>query len=92
MSSMESKEISQLEKLKQQKEKLEAKIQQTENRLKQKKKKEDTRRKILLGAYYLEKLESNGGFDSIKSELDSFLTRESDRKLFGLTTVRNLNV
>ena len=47
--------------------------------------KNDTRRKILAGAILLAKVEA-GDFDSrtFKRWLDKALTREDDRKLFGL--------
>lgn len=80
---METK-LSQLEKLKRQKEILEARIQKAESLHKQRENKEETRRKILLGAYFLEKFRKNGTLESIKQELDTFLTRNSDRKLFNL--------
>lgn len=83
--------LSQLDRLKRQKEILEAKIQKAESIHKQKEKKEDTRRKILLGAYFLDKLRNDGTLDTIKKELDSFLTRNSDRKLFGLSALDNEN-
>lgn len=44
----------------------------------------ETRRKILLGAYFLDKFRKEGTFNSIKIELDHFLKRNSDRKLFEL--------
>jgi hypothetical protein len=80
----ESQKISQIEKLKRQKEIIEARLQKAEARLKQSERKQDTRRKVLLGAYLLEKIKNEGTLESIKKELDSFLTRNSDRKLFGL--------
>ena len=43
-----------LERLKKQREKLDARIQATEARLKNSERKKDTRRKILIGAYYLD--------------------------------------
>ena len=51
--------------------------------------KTDTRRKILAGALLLAKVES-GDFDSrtFKRWLDKALTRDDDRKLFGLETER----
>lgn len=82
---MEPSKLSHLEKLKQQEQSLKARIQKAEARYKQQERKEDTRRKILLGAYFLEKLNNDAMFESIKSELDTFLTRNSDRKLFGLS-------
>src|ERR1700733_5671312 len=85
----EPSKLSQIDKLKRQKEIIEARLQQAEARHKQREKKEDTRRKILLGAYFLEKLRNDGTFESIKQELDSFLTRNSDRKLFDLPLLEN---
>ncbi|MBU1014777.1 MAG: mobilization protein [Bacteroidetes bacterium] len=43
-------------------------------------KKNDTRRKILVGAYFLEKTNP----DDIKRYMGAFLTRPADRALFGL--------
>jgi hypothetical protein len=85
----ESNRISQLEKLKRQKEIIEARIQKAEALHKSRERKEETRRKILLGAYFLDKLRKDGTFDSIKHELDRFLTRNSDRKLFDLPLLEN---
>jgi hypothetical protein len=73
-----------LEKLKEQREKLNARIQQKEARLKSSERKMDTRRKILIGSYFLDTAIKNGTFEDIKKKLDSFLTRNSDRVLFDL--------
>lgn len=73
-----------LEKLKTQKEKLAARIQAAESRNKVAERKKDTRRKILVGAYYLEKLNERGKMDELKTALDKYLTRDSDRLLFEL--------
>lgn len=80
-------QLSQLEKLRRQKEIIEARIQKAEARYKQQEKKQETRRKILIGAYFLDKLRTEGRLESIKPELDKFLTRNSDRVLFGLTRI-----
>ena len=79
----QSEKITQLQKLKK-KEILDARIQQAESRFKVKERKEDTRRKILIGAFMMEKLKKEEKFDSMIKELDGFLTRNSDRKLFGM--------
>lgn len=55
-----------------------------EARLREKAKKADTRRKILIGAYFLEEAEKNGGVEALYRKMDSFLTRKNDRELFGL--------
>ena len=81
---IQSDKMNQLEKLKKQKEILDARIQQAESKLKVKERKEDTRRKILIGAFMIEKLKKEEKFDSMIKELDGFLTRNSDRKLFSM--------
>ncbi|WP_180054158.1 mobilization protein, partial [Acinetobacter sp. YH12236] len=46
--------------------------------------KEDTRRKILLGSYLLKKMENEQNKEKILAELNEYLTEDRDRKLFGL--------
>jgi hypothetical protein len=72
-------------------EELDAKINQLkarkaaeEARLRKKLKKDDTRRKILVGAYFLDQAERNGTTDELFKKLDGFLIRNADRELFGL--------
>lgn len=48
------------------------------------KRKNDTRKKILVGAYILDKYKKEGTTEILKAELDAFLTRKQDRVLFGL--------
>lgn len=84
-----SQSISQIEKLKRQKEIIEARIQKAEAIHKERERKQDTRRKILLGAYFLDKLKQEGTFESIKKELNDFLKRNSDRALFDLPMLEN---
>jgi large subunit ribosomal protein L7/L12 len=73
-----------LEKLKAQRAKIEARIQGAEAREKVKTRKQDTRRKILIGAYYLDQARENNTMDEIKKLMDKYLSRDSDRKLFDL--------
>ena len=87
----QSEKITQLQKLKKQKEILDARIQQAESRFKVKERKEDTRRKILIGAFMMEKLKKEEKFDSMIDELNGFLTRNSDRKLFGMDCISTKN-
>ena len=77
-----SKRLSQLLKKREQ---LSAQIQKIRAREATQKRKEDTRRKILLGALVMEMM-SKGELDRNKlmNQLDDFLTREIDRKLFDL--------
>ena len=74
-----------LESLLRKREELNAKIQKIKSKEAVQKRKEDTRRKILLGALLMEMMEK-GELDKnkIKKRLDSFLTRDIDRKLFDL--------
>ena len=85
----ETSQLSKLEKLKLQKQRIEAKIQKTEAMHKSRERKEDTRRKILLGAYFLDKIKNEGTLEAIKKELNDFLKRNSDRALFGLPELKN---
>lgn len=78
-----------LEKLKKQRAVIEARIQKCENRNKQKERKQETRRKILIGSYYLEKAIRNNQLEEIKNLMNSFLKRDSDRKLFDLKLKNN---
>ena len=69
-------------------EQLNAQIQKEKNKQSQQKRKEDTRRKILMGALMMEMMKK-GELDEKKilKRLDGFLTKEMDRKLFDLTLI-----
>ena len=72
-----------LEKLLEQREKINAQIQKARARETTQKKKEDTRRKILLGALVIEMMDKGELDDGvIMKRLEGFLTRDIDRKLF----------
>ena len=47
---------------------------------------EETRRKVLVGAWALNKLEQ----EKLLKQLDGYLTREDDRRLFGLPPRQNM--
>ncbi len=51
--------------------------------------KEDTRRKILLGSYLLKKMENEANKEKILGELNEYLTEDRDRLLFGLQPISN---
>ncbi|MCF9047466.1 mobilization protein [Acinetobacter nectaris] len=79
------------EKIEQQSEKLKqlkAQKQALEARERVKKKeqerKDDTRRKILLGSYLLNKMKNEANKEKILADLDEYLTENRDRILFGL--------
>ena len=72
-----------LKQLKAQKQALEAK---EKKRIAEQQRKEDTRKKILLGAYLLKKMgESEVNNQRILAELDEYLVEPRDRALFGLS-------
>ena len=76
--------MTRIEKLKLRRKQLDARIQKVEASQKIKEKKQDTRRKILVGAYYLNKAENENRMGEIKQAMEEFLTRKSDRLLFEL--------
>jgi hypothetical protein len=62
-----------------------SRIRQEQSKQKKTKRKEDTRRKILAGAWLLDEMESRKDFrEFVYKKLDSFLTRPNDRALFDL--------
>jgi len=76
-----------LEKLKAQREALNAKIQAAEARTRVSERKKDTRRKILVGAYYLDQAQQNQRWAELQQIMANYLTRDSDRRLFELPPV-----
>ena len=76
---------SKLESLKKQQEQLKAKIQALEAAEFSRERKRETRRKILVGAYYLDKARAENKFDDFVRLMDGYLNRDSDRILFNLT-------
>ena len=76
---------SRLEKLRTKEEQLKEQIKLLENKERLRAKKMDTRRKILVGAFYIELMEKDKDLKKkILAKLDGFLTRPRDRQLFGL--------
>jgi membrane-bound lytic murein transglycosylase len=66
-------------------EKAKARIARLKAKKRESTRKQDTRRKILAGSLLLERIESDERIKAwFERELDGFLTRDSDRKLFGL--------
>lgn len=72
-----------LEKLLEKKQKIEQQIASAKSRLKRKERATDTRKKILVGAYFLE-VKYKDKEDELKKLLDGFLVRDNDRALFDL--------
>lgn len=79
---LKTSKIDKIEKLKKQRDALNARIQKVEAMEKSRGRKKETRRKILVGAYYLDKAKENGTMTEIHKIMASYLTRKSDRALF----------
>ncbi|MGK7938176.1 MAG: hypothetical protein AB4206_20620 [Xenococcaceae cyanobacterium] len=77
-----------LDELLKKREQLNAQIQKERNKQSQQQRKEDTRRKILLGALVMD-LIKKGELDEkkIMKRLDEFLSKDLDRKLFALPLI-----
>ena len=73
------------EKLKQLKAQKKLKENRERRKLKEQERKDNTRRKILLGAFYLSRMEKDEQFrQHVLRSIDGYLTADRDRKLFGL--------
>ena len=72
-----------LDQLENQMERLKARLQLEKNRVNTKERKKETRRKILVGAYFMNQYEDR--MDELVKLLDPFLTRDNDRELFNLS-------
>ena len=72
------------ERLKQFKVQKQATIAREKSKQKEQDRKDDTRRKILLGSYLLKKMENEENKEKILAEMNEYLTQERDRKLFNL--------
>lgn len=75
-----------LEKLLEQKAKLDERLKDELSKNKNRERKLDTRRKVLLGALCQARMEKDAAFKAdIEKALPSFLTRRTDREVFGLS-------
>ena len=81
---IEKKIEAQLEKLKQLKAQKQAIEARERTKQKEQQRKDDTRRKILLGSYLIKKMQNEANKEKILAELNEYLTEERDRKLFDL--------
>ena len=79
---------SNLDSLKKKRDIINARIRLAQNREQSKERKDNTRRKILIGSYYLDQANKNNSFNDIVKLMDSYLTRDSDRMLFDLTPIK----
>ena len=81
---IEKKIEAQLEKLKQLKAQKQAIEAREKTKQKEQDRKDDTRRKILLGSYLIKKMQNEANKEKILAELNEYLTEDRDRKLFNL--------
>ncbi len=79
---------SNIDSLKKKRDIINARIRLVQNREQSKERKDNTRRKILIGSYYLDQANKNNSFNDIVKLMDSYLTRDSDRMLFDLTPIK----
>lgn len=87
---LEKKIEAQLEKLKQLKSQKQAIEARERTKQKEQERKDDTRRKILLGSYLIKKMNDNeANKEKILAELNEYLTEDRDRQLFGLPDIRS---
>ena len=77
----------QLEKLKQLKAQKQAIEAREKNKNKEQQRKDDTRRKILLGSYLIKKMQNEANKEKILAELNEYLTENRDRQLFDLPNI-----
>jgi hypothetical protein len=77
----------QLEKLKQLKAQKQAIEARERTKQKEQERKDDTRRKILLGSYLIKKMQNEANKEKILAELNEYLTENRDRKLFDLPDI-----
>ena len=88
--SLDKKIEAQLEKLKQLKAQKQVKDARERTKQKAQERKDDTRRKILLGSYLIKKMNANdANKEKILADLNEYLTQDRDRQLFGLSETNN---
>lgn len=76
-----------IESLEKKLEQIKAQLSAEKSREKAQKRKDDTRRKILVGAYFLEQAQTEKKFAELVEKLDPFLKKTVDRNLFGLPSI-----
>jgi hypothetical protein len=87
-----SAKLSRLQKLEQQRQALEQQIRKERSLQKDRERKEETRRKILVGALVLEEARSDPELsEKIDQLIDKKLLRDDDRLLFGLEPIKAEN-
>ena len=84
---IEKKIEAQLERLKQLKAQKQAIEARERTKQKEQQRKDDTRRKILLGSYLIKKMQNEANKEKILAELNEYLTENRDRQLFDLPDI-----
>ena len=84
---IEKKIEAQLEKLIQLKAQKQAIEARERTKQKEQQRKDDTRRKILLGSYLIKKMQNEANKEKILAELNEYLTENRDRQLFDLPDI-----
>src|SRR5690606_37018649 len=87
---LEKKIEAQLEKLKQLKARKQAIEAREKSKQKEQERKDDTRRKILLGSYLIKKMQNEANKEKILAELNEYLTENRDRHLFNLPPINEV--
>ena len=85
--SIEKKIEAQLEKLKQLKAQKQAIEAREKKKISEQQRKDETRKKILLGSYLLKEMEDETQKIKILANLNTYLTQDRDRKLFDLPNI-----
>ena len=84
LETLEQQEKKALEKLQAIKARRQALVNREKAKQKEQQRKDDTRRKILLGSYLIKKMQNEANKEKILAELNEYLTEDRDRKLFNL--------
>ena len=84
---LEKKIEAQLDTLKQSKARKQAIEARERSKQKEQERKDDTRRKILLGSYLIKKMQNEANKEKILAELNEYLTEDRDRQLFDLPNI-----
>ena len=87
---LEKKIEAQLEKLKQLKARKQAIEARERTKQKEQQRKDDTRRKILLGSYLIKKMQNEANKEKILAELNEYLIENRDRQLFNLPPINEV--
>ena len=87
---LEKKIEAHLEKLKQLKARKQAIEAREKSKQKEQERKEDTRRKILLGSYLIKKMQNEANKEKILAELNEYLIENRDRQLFNLPPINEV--